>query len=52
MAKEHAQLIAGRYTTTRRAHTSFLSLLNFLGEIPVVANPDGTVSGCDVKGTQ
>ena len=50
MAKEHAQSIAGRYTMTRRAHTSFLSLLNFLGEIPVVANPDGTITVAMLKG--
>jgi CubicO group peptidase (beta-lactamase class C family) len=50
VAKEHGRLIAGRYTTTRRAHTSFLSLLNFLGEIPVVANSDGTITVEMLKG--
>ena len=50
-AKEHAQLMAGRYTFTRRAHTSFLSLLNLLGEIRVVANNDGTITVDALKGT-
>jgi CubicO group peptidase (beta-lactamase class C family) len=50
-AKEHAQLMAGRYTFTRRAHTSFLSLLNLLGEIQVVANDDGTITVNELKGT-
>jgi CubicO group peptidase (beta-lactamase class C family) len=49
-AKAHAQLMAGRYTLSRRAHTSFLSLTNFLGEIPVTANADGTISIGALKG--
>jgi CubicO group peptidase (beta-lactamase class C family) len=50
-AKEHAQLMAGRYTFTRRAHTTFLSLLNMLGEIRVEANNDGTITVDALKGT-
>ncbi len=50
-AKEHAQLMAGRYTFTRRTHTTFLSLLNLLGEIRVVANNDGTITVDALKGT-
>lgn len=49
-AKEHAQMIAGRYTLSRRAHTTFLSLLNFLGEAQVVTNPDGTITLTELKG--
>ena len=49
-AKAHAQLIAGRYTSTRRPHTSFLSLLNLLGEIPVTANDDGTITIAALRG--
>jgi CubicO group peptidase (beta-lactamase class C family) len=50
-AKEHAQLMVGRYTFTRRTHTTFLSLLNLLGEIRVVANNDGTITVNELKGT-
>ena len=50
-AKEHAQLMAGRYTFTRRTHTTFLSLLNLLGEIRVMANNDGTITVDALKGT-
>ncbi len=50
-AKEHAQLMAGRYTFTRRTHTTFLSLLNLLGEIQVSANNDGTITVNELKGT-
>ena len=50
-AKEHAQLMAGRYTFTRRTHTTFLSLLNLLGEIQVAANDDGSITVDALKGT-
>lgn len=50
-AKEHAQLLAGRYTFSRRAHTSFLSMLNLLGEMKVIANSDGTITVAALKGT-
>ncbi len=49
-AKAHAQLIAGRYTLSRRPHTTFLSLLNLAGEIPVAANDDGTITVAALKG--
>jgi len=49
-AKEHAQLMAGRYTFTRRTHTTFLSLLNLLGEIQVSVNNDGTITVNELKG--
>ena len=49
-AKEHAQLMAGRYTYTRRTHTTFLSLFNLLGESQVSANDDGTITVSDLKG--
>lgn len=48
--KAHAQTIAGRYTLSRRAHTTFLNVLNVLGEIPVAANGDGTISVAALKG--
>src|SRR5207248_10779126 len=43
--------MAGRYTFTRRTHTTFLSLLNLLGEIQVSANNDGTITVNELKGT-
>ncbi len=49
-AKAHAQLMAGRYTLSRRAHTSFLSMLNLLGEIQVAPNKDGTIAVAALKG--
>jgi Beta-lactamase len=49
-AKEHAQLMAGRYTLTRRSHQSFLSILNLLGQAKVIANKDGTISVPALKG--
>lgn len=50
MAKEHAQMMAGHYTMTRRPHTTFLSFLNFLGETQVAPNSDGTITVSDLKG--
>ena len=49
-AKAHAKLIAGRYTATRGAHTSFLSLLGLLGEVAVTANSDATISVALLRG--
>ena len=49
-AKAHAQLMAGRYTATRRAHSSFLSLMNFLGEMQVAGNADGTITISALRG--
>ncbi|MCD9033001.1 beta-lactamase family protein [Luteimonas sp. Y-2-2-4F] len=43
-ARLHAQQIAGTYTSSRRADSSFLSLANLLGPVEVVANEDGTIS--------
>lgn len=48
--KAHAQLIAGRYTLSRRAHTTFLALLNLISEVPVAANDDGTITIAALKG--
>ena len=41
---EHAALIAGRYESSRRAESSFLSLLNLVGGVTVNANEDGTIT--------
>jgi CubicO group peptidase (beta-lactamase class C family) len=43
-AKQHAQQIAGTYTSSRRPQSNILSLANLLGPIKVVANEDGTIS--------
>ena len=43
-AKAHAQVIAGRYQTTRRGETTFLSLINMINPTSITANPDGTIT--------
>ena len=43
-AKEHAQMIAGRYMTTRRADSTFISLATLAGATTITANPDDTIS--------
>jgi hypothetical protein len=43
-AKDHARLIAGRYRTTRRADSTFISLATLLGATTVKAEPDDTIS--------
>lgn len=43
-AAEHARMIAGRYGNSRRSESSFLSLLNLVGQVKVVPNEDGTIS--------
>jgi CubicO group peptidase (beta-lactamase class C family) len=43
-AKEHAAAIAGSYIVSRRAETTFLSILNLLQPTKVVVNEDGTIS--------
>lgn len=43
-AKEHAQRIAGTYLSSRRAQSSFISLVYLLGPTKVGVNEDGTIS--------
>ena len=43
-AKEHAQLIAGTYNSSRRADSNFMNLVYMLGQTKVIANEDGTIS--------
>jgi CubicO group peptidase (beta-lactamase class C family) len=43
-AKEDAQLIAGRYQSSRRIDSTFLSVLYLLGQTVISANDDGTVN--------
>jgi CubicO group peptidase (beta-lactamase class C family) len=44
VASEHARLIAGGYTASRRFETSFVSLLYLFSETKVLDNHDGTIS--------
>ena len=43
-AKAHAQQIAGRYQTTRRGETTFVSLINMIQPTTIAANPDGSIT--------
>lgn len=43
-AAEHARMIAGTYENSRRADSSFFSLLSLAGPIKVVVNEDHTIS--------
>ncbi len=43
-AKAHAAEIAGSYISSRRAESTFLSILNLLQPTKVVVNEDGTIS--------
>ena len=43
-AKQHAQMIAGSYNSSRRADSNFMNLVYMLGQIKVTANEDGTIS--------
>ena len=44
IAQAHAKQIAGRYQTTRRGETTFVSLINMISPTTVTANPDGTIT--------
>jgi CubicO group peptidase (beta-lactamase class C family) len=44
VASENAHRITGHYVNSRRAETTFMSLLNPASEMKVVANDDGTIS--------
>lgn len=43
-AKQHAQMIAGAYNSSRRADSNFMNLVYMLGQTKVTANEDGTIS--------
>ncbi len=44
VAKEHAQAMVGNYDSSRRPDSNFMSLVNLLGQVSVVANEDGSIS--------
>ena len=48
VAKTHAAMIAGSYINTRRADSTFLSLIKLIGTNAVTANADGTISAAPV----
>src|SRR5688572_5244497 len=43
-AKQHAQLLAGSYNSSRRADSNFMNLVYTIGQTKVTANEDGTIS--------
>jgi CubicO group peptidase (beta-lactamase class C family) len=43
LAAEHARVIAGRYTNSRRMETNFMSAANLVGDVTVIDNGDGTI---------
>ena len=43
-AKEHARMMGGRYKTTRRADSTFISLATMIGATTVKVEPDDTLS--------
>ena len=43
-AKEHARLISGAYILSRRAESSFVSVINLASPFKIVTNKDGTIS--------
>ena len=47
-AKAHAAMIAGSYINTRRADSTFVSLIKLIGTNSVTANADGTISAAPV----
>ena len=49
-AKDHARMIAGRYKTTRRADSTFVSLATLVGAVTVTAHPDDNTISIAVLG--
>lgn len=43
-AREHARLIAGRYQSSRRVESAFISVLYLLNQTVISANDDGTIN--------
>ncbi|MEY4377156.1 MAG: hypothetical protein RJB26_1706 [Pseudomonadota bacterium] len=50
VAKQHAQLAAGTYETSRRPDTSYLKVLSLIGPAKLVANADGSLTGGLIPG--
>jgi CubicO group peptidase (beta-lactamase class C family) len=49
-AAEHAKMIAGTYVNSRRTDSSYLHLLDLMGQVKVIVNKDGTISVSMLKG--
>lgn len=49
-AAEHAAMMAGLYTNSRRHESNFLSMANLMGATAVTANEDGTISVSELTG--
>jgi CubicO group peptidase (beta-lactamase class C family) len=43
-AKDDAKVVAGMYHLSRRSESNFLSLGDLMGQVPITANDDGTIS--------
>ncbi len=49
-AAADAQALAGRYESSRRVETGFMSIFYLIQQDQVVANPDGTISVASIEG--
>lgn len=49
-ARDHAAALVGVYENSRRSQSNFMSALGLLGQMKVIANPDGTVSVTALRG--
>ena len=43
-AAAHTRLVVGRYVSARGSYTNFMAIASLVGQLAVVANPDGTIS--------
>jgi CubicO group peptidase (beta-lactamase class C family) len=43
-AKQHAQLVAGRWESSRRTYSNFMAFSSLLGSLQIDAHDDGTIS--------
>jgi len=50
VAKQHAQLAAGTYESSRRPDTSYLKVLSLIGPAKLIANADGSLTGGLIPG--
>jgi CubicO group peptidase (beta-lactamase class C family) len=49
-AEEHAGMLAGHYDNSRRAQSSFLSIMGLLGDVKITANKDSSISVAGLDG--
>lgn len=50
VAAEHARMIAGAYSNSRRSQSNLFSILDLIGGVKVIANPDNTISVSLLRG--